>query len=241
MPVFFSRRGSQDRTFLKLAGSVVFAWLVVVALMFAGRASADDFDPVVGAPPDPAASAEPEPAPPPTLIPDTTWESANQVLEIPQECNPEHASIPCEHKEVAVTSDSSSSSDDDDDEDIETAGIKSGAGSDANGGGGGDTLAMQQMDGVSEYQNEGSEEPAMMAPGWVVSGVYPSNPNAGPRMAMMAARSPWHFASNPMSSPLTQAARPPLNSGPWMSSPMTSWNRPAGGPMMMPGMSFRIR
>jgi hypothetical protein len=42
---------------------------------------------------------------------------------------------------------------------------------------------------------------------------------------------------NPMSSPLTQAARPPLNQGPWMTPPsMSSFSRPAGSPMMGMGM-----
>lgn len=36
-----------------------------------------------------------------------------------------------------------------------------------------------------------------------------------------------------ISSPLTQAARPPLNQGPWMTPPtMSAYNRPAGSPMM---------
>jgi hypothetical protein len=42
---------------------------------------------------------------------------------------------------------------------------------------------------------------------------------------------------NPMSSPVTQAARPPLSQGPWMTPPsMSSFSRPAGSPMM--GMSM---
>jgi len=41
----------------------------------------------------------------------------------------------------------------------------------------------------------------------------------------------------PMSSPITQAARPPLNPGPWMLSPsMSMYSRPAGN-TMMPMMS----
>ncbi|MDO8431431.1 MAG: hypothetical protein Q7S58_03380 [Candidatus Binatus sp.] len=235
MPVSYSRRGSQNRTFLNLTGSVAVVSVVVFALMFAGGgvSYADD--------PDSGISAAPDSDAPPTLIPDTTWESANQVLELPQECNPEHASIPCDQHPVAVANDSSSSSDDDDEEDVETAGIKSGAVNDADAGGG-DALAMQQWGVVDEYENEGAEASAMMTPtGWVVTGVYPANTNAGPRMALMAGRSPWHFATAPMSSPLTQAARPPLNFGPWMTSPSTTWNRPAGGPMMMPGMSLRMR
>jgi len=42
----------------------------------------------------------------------------------------------------------------------------------------------------------------------------------------------------PMSSPLTQAARPPLNPGPWMISPsMSAFSHPAGSPMMGMTMS----
>jgi hypothetical protein len=37
----------------------------------------------------------------------------------------------------------------------------------------------------------------------------------------------------PLSSPITQAARPPLNQGPWMNPPtMSAFGRPAGSPMM---------
>jgi hypothetical protein len=37
----------------------------------------------------------------------------------------------------------------------------------------------------------------------------------------------------PMSSPITQAARPPLNQGPWMNTArMSTFGRPAGSPMM---------
>jgi hypothetical protein len=39
----------------------------------------------------------------------------------------------------------------------------------------------------------------------------------------------------PTTTPLTQAARPPLNQGPWMTRPstMSAFSRPSGGPMMM--------
>ena len=48
----------------------------------------------------------------------------------------------------------------------------------------------------------------------------------------------------PMSSPLTQAARPSLNPGPWMNPPtMSAFSRPAGSPMMgmasSPPLGFR--
>jgi hypothetical protein len=240
MPVFLSRRGSQKRTFLSLAGSVAIVPLMALALIFFGagnRAFADDAESVdVGA----------DSSPPPTLIPGPTWEEANPVLEIPQECNPRESSNPCDARASAAVKDSSSSSDDDDEDDVETAG--GGAPSvappgDANANSAeassGDDFAMG---GVNDYENQEIEEPPMIASsGWVVAypmntNAYPVNTNSAARMNLMAARSPWHF-----SSPLTSAATPPLNPGPWMSSPMMNFGRPAGGPMMMPGMAFRTR
>ncbi len=45
----------------------------------------------------------------------------------------------------------------------------------------------------------------------------------------------------PMSGPLTQAARPPLNPGPWMMSPSLSpFSHPAGNPMMGMTMSHPL-
>jgi len=45
-----------------------------------------------------------------------------------------------------------------------------------------------------------------------------------------------YIPMTPMSSPVTQAARPPLSQGPWMTPPsMSAFSRPAGSPMM--GMS----
>jgi hypothetical protein len=194
-----------------------------------GTTYADDGDSV---------SVEPDSSAPPTLIPDTTWESANQVLELPQECDPHSASLPCDERASGTVRDSSSGSDDDDEDDVETAGIGPAAPSapapndDATAGSGDDFA----MGGVNEYESEGIEEaPMMVSSGWAVA--YPVNTNSGPRMAMMASRSPWHFASG-MSSPMTPAATP-LNS-PWRSSPMSAWSRPAGGPMMTPGMAFRM-
>jgi hypothetical protein len=242
MPVFCSRRGSQYRTFLNLAGSVVVVALTVFALtLFGARRNAFAADEADASASIDADSASADSTAPPTLIPDARWEEANQVLELPQECNPELATMPCDQRPSSVA-DSSSSSDDDDDEDVETAGIKSAPGLDAENGGGG-ALAMQPMDGVEEYENQPMEEAPILASAWIAAPAYVANTNNAPRMALMAARSPWHFGGSPMSGPLTQAATPPLGYGysPWATSPMTTWNRPAGGPMIMPGMSFRMR
>jgi hypothetical protein len=51
--------------------------------------------------------------------------------------------------------------------------------------------------------------------------------NANPQSPVPAS------AYAPMSSPITQAARPPLRQGPWMNPPtMSAFGRPAGSPMM---------
>ncbi len=53
--------------------------------------------------------------------------------------------------------------------------------------------------------------------------------NVDPRSPVPASA----YIPAPMSSPLTQAARPPLSQGPWMNPPtMSAFGRPAGSPMM---------
>lgn len=76
---------------------------------------------------------------------------------------------------------------------------------------------------ADDYQNQ----PAYGAPYVVVvpysvaaSGATPMSQVRGSTLA-------------PMSGPLTQPARPPLNQGPWMTPPaMSTFSRPAGSPMM---------
>lgn len=78
---------------------------------------------------------------------------------------------------------------------------------------------------VDEYQNQQSYS--------VPYAVYPY-----PITVIGTLRRPSQLPGStfaPTSSPLTQAVRPPLNQGPWMTPPMTmsAFSRPAGGPMTM--------
>ena len=76
---------------------------------------------------------------------------------------------------------------------------------------------------VNDYQNQEVNA--------VPYAVYPSTTTA-----LATVNSPSMPSSTlvPMSSPITQAARPPLNPGPWMlNNSMSVYSRPAGGPMLM--------
>lgn len=85
-------------------------------------------------------------------------------------------------------------------------------------------LPNQDWGTIDDYQNE----PAYAVPYAVYP--YPMAVAAG------TMNRPSTFPASayiPMSSPLTQAARPPLNPGPWMLSPaMSPFSHPAGSPMM---------
>ena len=245
MHVFLRRRSGQKHTYDNQIGSLIAVSMLTVALIFFGAARdslAGDGDSV-------EVAADPSAAPtltPDSSSPDSNWEEANQVLEIPQACSQDGVAVACDKRADASFNDSSSSGDDDDEEDIETVGpVRTAPTLDGDATSGDSAVAMQQYGGVDDYQNELAEAPIMMPPtGWSVASSYPSaypmNPNSRPRMALMAARSPWHWGPMPMSSPLTPAARPPLNPGPWMSSPAMTWGRPAGSLMVMPNMPFRM-
>ena len=79
---------------------------------------------------------------------------------------------------------------------------------------------------VNDYQNE----PSYTVP-------YGSYPYPYPVTVAGPSRIPSPVPASayiPMSSPVTQAARPPLNPGPWMTRPsMSAFGRPAGSPMVM--------
>ena len=83
---------------------------------------------------------------------------------------------------------------------------------------------------LDDYQNEpGYGIPYGMSPYGMTVAVGTMNRSLSPVPAS---------AYVPMSSPLTQAARPPLNPGPWMTPPsMSAFSRPAGSPMMGMTMS----
>jgi len=76
---------------------------------------------------------------------------------------------------------------------------------------------------VDDYQNQ-----QVIA---VPYAVYPSTTTA---LATVNSPSVPSSTLAPMSSPITQAARPPLNPGPWMlNNSMSVYSRPAGSPMLM--------
>jgi hypothetical protein len=76
---------------------------------------------------------------------------------------------------------------------------------------------------VNDYQNQEVND--------VPYPVYPSTTTA---LATVNSPSVPSSTLAPMSSPITQAARPSLNPGPWMlNNSMSVYSRPAGGPMLM--------
>ena len=84
---------------------------------------------------------------------------------------------------------------------------------------------------VDEYQNQ-----QVYA---VPYAVYPSTTTA---LATVNNPSVPSSTLAPMSGPITQAARPPLNPGPWMlNNSMSQFSRPAGGPMLMAAPAWGLR
>ena len=86
---------------------------------------------------------------------------------------------------------------------------------------------------VDEYQNQQVAVPYAVYP-------YPYAVTTGIGTIRTPSSVP-ASAYAPMSSPITQAARPPLNQGPWMTpSTMSAFGRPAGSPMMMSGPTLGL-
>lgn len=84
---------------------------------------------------------------------------------------------------------------------------------------------------VDEYQNQQVAVPYAVYP-------YPYAVTTGIGTIRTPSSVP-ASAYAPMSSPITQAAQPPLHQGPWMTPPtMSAFGRPAGSPMMMSGPSL---
>ena len=85
---------------------------------------------------------------------------------------------------------------------------------------------------VDEYQNQQAYNVPYV--------VYPSYPTG----VMTTVRRPSQIPGStfaPTNTPLTQAARPPLNQGPWMTpARMSAFNRPAGSPMTPMSMSHPL-
>ncbi len=149
-------------------------------------------------------------------------ETADKVLEIPQvACADDGVSVPC-----------SDGSDEEGDDDGETIYASSPGAPPTLGGDTADARSPNQDLGTpDDYQNQ----PANGVPYVVYA--YPMTAAVG----TMNRPSPFPASPYaPMSSPLTQVARPPLNPGPWMLSPsMSAFSRPAGNPMI--GMTMLRR
>jgi len=160
--------------------------------------------------------------------PDLSTESAVKVLEIPQSaCVENGVSIPCDERIVVsnVPADSSAV-DNQNDESAPPASPQTfnddttsaaPAGSDADWG------------TADDYANQ---TPVYGWPYGVVQsgGAASTGPIYG--YPQIPASMAFPFPPRPMSSPITQAARPPLNPGPWMTPPsMMMVGRPAGSPL----------
>jgi hypothetical protein len=152
--------------------------------------------------------------------------SADKVLEIPQaKCDNDDTSAPCDSSTAAGN--------DDNDQAINapSPGSPPQVYDD-------DTASSSAPDEdwgtADDYQNQQVYAVPYAAYGYpyAVTGPGPLTMNRPSQVPASA-----YVPMNPMSSPLTQAARPPLNQGPWMTPPSTSaFSRPAGSPMM--GMSM---
>jgi len=198
---------------------VVFAALAMTVFVNARFTFAQDA-------PDSGTSVDPNWArtgPPGPAI-DEDVETADRVLEIPQAtCAKDGAAVPCDSTEADATPDGN----DDGSQTINAPqpGAPPPTLDD-------DTASAGTPDPdwgtVDEYQNQTTYAvPAYGVPYAVYA--YPTTVvGTTNRRSQLPASS---YA--PMSSPITQAARPPLNQGPWMTpSTMSAFNRPAGSPMM---------
>jgi hypothetical protein len=151
---------------------------------------------------------------------DDSASSADKVLEIPQAtCNKDDPSAPCDT--------SAANPDDPNDQAINAPqpGSPPPVLDD-------DTASSGSSDpdwgDATDYQNQQVYAAPYAYPYAYGYGVGVAR-NANPQSPVPASA----YAPAPMSSPLTQAARPSLNPGPWMNPPtMSAFSRPAGSPMM---------
>jgi hypothetical protein len=156
---------------------------------------------------------------------DESAASADKVLEIPQAaCNSDGATGPCD--------DTTASADNDDPNDQTINAPQPGAppqvfDDDTASSGGSD----QDWGNADEYQNQQVYAAVPYA-------VYPYPYSVNTQQTTNRPSPVPASAYAPMSSPITQAALPPLNQGPWMNPPtMSAFARPAGSPMMGLSMS----
>ena len=151
---------------------------------------------------------------------DEDAETADKVLEIPQ--------VACAKDAVSVTC---GGTDEDGNDDAQSVNAPSpGAPPTLDDDTANAAWPNQGWGTLDDYQNEPAYGiPYGMSPYGMTVAVQTMNRSLAPVPAS---------AYVPMSSPLTQAARPPLNPGPWMTPPsMSAFSRPAGSPMMGLAMS----
>jgi hypothetical protein len=149
--------------------------------------------------------------------------SADKVLEIPQaKCDTDGTSAPC---------DATAAAGNDDDGEAINAPSPSSPPQVYDDDTASNSAPDEDWGTASDYQNQ----QVYAVPYAAYSYSYPvTSPLAVNRPSPVPASA--YIPMNPMSSPVTQAARPPLNQGPWMTPPsMSAFSRPAGSPMM--GMS----
>jgi hypothetical protein len=225
--------GSQNRTLgrrLKPAAFGLFALFALIALVGARGAFAQDA-PASGS--DSDANWE-------RIDPDFGADSAEKVLEIPQiACVEDGVSIPCDEQVSASNSPGNGNDNGDDDANPQASSGSSPASPQTLDD---DTASAGPIGSDSDWgtADDYANQPIYGIPygtaqyGRVISrGPIYGNPQVPPSMA-------FPFPPMAMSSPLTQAARPPLNpTGPWMTPPsMMMLSRPAGSPMA--GQPFRF-
>ncbi|HZC46132.1 MAG TPA: hypothetical protein VE243_06625 [Candidatus Acidoferrum sp.] len=148
---------------------------------------------------------------------DETTETPEKVLEIPQApCNKDGAAVPCD--------DTSANADEDGNQTINAP--QPGAPPQTFDENTASNAPDDDWGTVNDYQSQ-----QVYAVPYAAYGAYPySVANAGTRGVPSQVPA---SAYAPMSSPVTQAARPPLNQGPWMTpSSISQFSRPAGSPMM---------
>jgi hypothetical protein len=153
---------------------------------------------------------------------DEDAETADKVLEIPQ--------VACAKDDPPASCDSANADNDDDGSSAINAPSPGAPPTTLDDDTTSSAAAPDDWGNAEDYQNQEISAVPYAAP----YAVYPYAMTGGGTTGGTSVPS---TAYVPMSSPLTAAARPPLNPGPWMLSPSRSmYMRPAGSPMM--GMAF---
>jgi len=178
--------------------------------------------------------------------PDLSTESAEKVLEIPQtECVENGVSIPCDERITVSNAPAVANDNQQDNPDVNGAQASSGDGSalaspqtfDDDTASAAPVASDPDWGTADDYANQtpiyGIPYGAVNYGGVTSRGPIYGNPQIPPSMA-------FPFPPMAMSSPLTQAARPPLHPGPWMTSPsmMMMLSRPAGSPIASRPLRF---